>query len=112
MTEEVSITRARGDRPLYVQLAEEIAHGIHRGDLLPGDRVASEPELVRRHGVSRATAVRALAHLEQTGLVRREQGRGTFVEEPQLAARLVLRPGSPTRPRPVAAARQDWAAVA
>jgi GntR family transcriptional regulator len=87
MTEEVSITRARGDRPLYVQLAEEIAHGIHRGDLLPGDRVASEPELVRRHGVSRATAVRALEHLEQTGLVRREQGRGTFVEEPRLVQR-------------------------
>jgi GntR family transcriptional regulator len=87
MTERVSITRARGDRPLYVQLAEEIAHGIRRGDLLPGDRVASEPELVRRHGVSRATAVRALEHLEQTGLVRREQGRGTFVEEPRLVQR-------------------------
>jgi GntR family transcriptional regulator len=87
MTEGVGISRGRGDRPLYVQLAEEISHGIHRGDLRPGDRVASEPELVRRHGVSRATAVRALEHLEQTGLVRREQGRGTFVEEPRLVQR-------------------------
>jgi GntR family transcriptional regulator len=81
------ILRGRGNRPLYVQLADEIAGGIHRGDLLPGDRVASEPELVRRHGVSRATAVRALEHLEQSGLVRREQGRGTFVEEARLVQR-------------------------
>ncbi len=87
MTEGVGITRVRGDRPLYVQLADEIAGGIARGDLAPGDRVASEPELVRRHGVSRSTAVRALEHLEQTGLVRREQGRGTFVEEPRLVQR-------------------------
>src|SRR3954452_15591466 len=87
MTEGVGITRGRGGRPLYVQLADEIAHGIREGALRPGDRVASEPELVRRHGVSRATAVRALEHLEKTGLVRREQGRGTFVEEPRLVQR-------------------------
>ena len=88
MTERgVVISRGRGQRPLYVQLADEIAAGIHRGALRPGDRVASEPELVRRHGVSRATAVRALEHLEQSGLVRREQGRGTFVEEARLVQR-------------------------
>lgn len=79
--------RGRGERPLYVQLAEAIAEGIDHGRLRPGDRVASEPELVRRHGISRATAIRALEHLEQTGRVRREQGRGTFVEEPRLVQR-------------------------
>lgn len=88
MTEGATgIARGRGNRPLYVQLADEIAGGIQRGELRPGDRVASEPELVRRHGVSRATAVRALEHLEQSGLVRREQGRGTFVEEARLVQR-------------------------
>jgi len=87
MTERSSLTRGRGGPPLYVQLADEISDGIQRGELRPGDRVASEPELVRRHGVSRATAVRALEHLVQIGLVRREQGRGTFVEEPRLVQR-------------------------
>jgi GntR family transcriptional regulator len=87
MTGRLSIDRTRGGRPLYVQLAEEIAAAIRLGRLRPGDRVASEPELVRRHRVSRATAVRALEHLEQTGLVRREQGRGTFVETPRLVQR-------------------------
>jgi GntR family transcriptional regulator len=87
MTGAQDITRSRGDRPIYVQLAEQIADGIRSGALLPGDRVASEPELMRRHSISRATAVKALAHLEQQGLVRREQGRGTFVETPRLVQR-------------------------
>jgi GntR family transcriptional regulator len=83
----VQVARERGARPLYIQLAEEISGLIRHGDLRPGDRVASEPELMRRHAVSRATAVRALEHLERAGLVRREQGRGTFVREPHLLQR-------------------------
>jgi GntR family transcriptional regulator len=83
----VEVARERGARPLYIQLAEEISTRIRRGDLRPGDRVASEPELMRQHAVSRATAVKALEHLERAGLVRREQGRGTFVREPHLVQR-------------------------
>jgi GntR family transcriptional regulator len=84
---DTTIIRGRGARPLYLQLAEEISERIARGELHPGDRVASEPELMRSHAVSRATAVRALEHLERAGLVRREQGRGTFVREPHLVQR-------------------------
>src|SRR5689334_11008397 len=87
MTGAIDISRSRGDRPIYVQLAERIAGDIQSGALRPGDRVASEPELVRLHGISRATAVRTLEHLEHQGLVRREQGRGTFVETPRLVQR-------------------------
>jgi GntR family transcriptional regulator len=83
----VEVARERGARPLYIQLAEDISGRIRRGDLRPGDRVPSEPELMRLHAVSRATAVRALEHLERAGLVRREQGRGTFVREPHLVQR-------------------------
>jgi len=83
----VEVARERGARPLYIQLAEDISSRIGRGDLRPGDRVASEPELMRLHAVSRATAVKALEHLERAGLVRREQGRGTFVREPHLVQR-------------------------
>jgi GntR family transcriptional regulator len=83
----VEVARERGARPLYIQLAEDISGRIRRGDLRPGDRVPSEPELMRLHAVSRATAVRALEHLERAGLVRREQGRGTFVQAPHLVQR-------------------------
>lgn len=81
------ITRDRGGAPLYAQLADAILDGITSGRLAPGDRVASEPELVRAYGVSRATAAKALAQLEQEGHVRREQGRGTFVEAGRLLTR-------------------------
>jgi GntR family transcriptional regulator len=87
MTGTRDFTPSRGERPIYVRLAEHIADGIRSGELLPGDRVASEPELMRRHGISRATAVKALEHLEHRGLVRRQQGRGTFVEAPRLVQR-------------------------
>lgn len=48
-------------------------------DATPGDLVPSEHQLARRHGVSRLTARAALQEMERRNLVRRIQGRGTFV---------------------------------
>jgi GntR family transcriptional regulator len=45
----------------------------------PGDPVPSENELARFHHVNRLTARAALQELERRHLVRRIQGRGTFV---------------------------------
>lgn len=73
--------------PLYAQVAEQIVAGIRDSGLRAGDRVQSEPELVRTYGISRFTAGRALEHLERAGVVRREQGRGTFVQSPRLLQR-------------------------
>jgi len=70
--------------PLYHQLVEllkqEIAADIYR----PGDRIPSEGELMSEVGVSRTTVRLALKALENEGLVRREQGRGTFVATPRI----------------------------
>jgi GntR family transcriptional regulator len=85
---QAAISRSRGDRPLYAQLANEILRSIEEGHLRVGDRVDSEPELMRRHGVSRATAGKALERLERVGVVRREQGRGTFVQAAPLLQRI------------------------
>jgi len=41
----------------------------------------TEAELSRRFGVNRHTVRRALSELEERGLVRAEQGRGTYVQE-------------------------------
>jgi GntR family transcriptional regulator len=47
---------------------------------LPAEsRLASEPELARRMGVSRATLREAMRSFEGQGLIRRRQGVGTFV---------------------------------
>jgi DNA-binding GntR family transcriptional regulator len=63
--------------PTYRALADELEARI--AGLGPGDRVASEHDLVEMHGVSRLTARAALQELESRMLVRRVRGAGTFV---------------------------------
>jgi GntR family phosphonate transport system transcriptional regulator len=65
-------------RQIYTNLEREMADQGFR----PGDRLPSENELSERYGVNRHTIRRAMAALEQAGLVRVEQGRGAFVREP------------------------------
>jgi GntR family transcriptional regulator len=67
--------------PFYFQLAELLEEEIVAGRWEPGLRVPSENELGSRYGLSRTTIRQALARLEQEGLVRREKGRGTFVND-------------------------------
>jgi GntR family transcriptional regulator len=76
-----SLVRQKGGLPLYAQLADVLRELINGEKLGPGSRLPSEPELVARYGVSRATSAKALDVLEREGLVQREQGRGTFVRD-------------------------------
>lgn len=71
--------------PLYVQLRDAIQSAIEHGTWKPGERIPSEDVLVERFGVSKITVRQALKELSDLGIVRREQGRGTFVQRPQLA---------------------------
>jgi GntR family transcriptional regulator len=57
---------------------------IESGEWKPGDRLPAEDELATRYEVSKITVREALKLLSSTGLVRREQGRGTFVNAPRL----------------------------
>jgi GntR family transcriptional regulator len=73
--------------PLYRQIADVLLSRIRDDGLRIGERIDSEPEIVAAYGVSRATATRALEHLAHQGIVRRVQGRGTFVQVPPLMLR-------------------------
>ncbi len=64
---------------LWLQVEEILAAEIHAGQFARGARMPAEPALMARFGVSRATIRQAIASLERRGLVRAEQGRGTFV---------------------------------
>ena len=64
---------------LYERLYNYVLDDIRKGSLRSGDRVPSEKELARKHGVSRITSMRALQNLERAGLVERIRGQGTFV---------------------------------
>jgi GntR family transcriptional regulator len=64
---------------VYVQLADDLAAKIARGDFPAGSRLPSEAELAETYGVARMTVRRALDVLRDRGLVRTLHGRGTVV---------------------------------
>jgi len=66
---------------LWRQIAGRLQQGITTGDHPPGSRLPTEAELSKQFGVNRHTVRRALEELSRGGLVRVEQGRGTFVSE-------------------------------
>ncbi len=69
--------------PKYLQIKNAILQDIKEGRVMPGSKVDSISELIDKYGVSKVTAVHALAALETEGIVRREHGRGTFGHQPQ-----------------------------
>jgi GntR family phosphonate transport system transcriptional regulator len=71
-------------RQVQVDLETQIGNGTYR----PGDRLPTEAQLSEHFQVNRHTVRRALAGLEERGLIRVEQGRGTFVQEPVLSYRI------------------------
>ena len=70
--------------PVWRQIARRLSAGIGPAGLKPGDRLPTEAQLAAEHGVNRHTVRRAIESLAQSGLVRVEQGRGTFVAEDML----------------------------
>jgi GntR family transcriptional regulator len=66
----------------YLHICEALQHQI--GTLPPNTLLASEHDLARRFRVSRVTIRRALGLLERSGLVSRQQGRGTIVNPPKI----------------------------
>jgi GntR family transcriptional regulator len=74
----------RGAIPLYHQLKAAILREIDGGRWRPGERMPTEDDLARRFRVSKITVRQALRDLAQIGVIRREQGRGTFLQGPPL----------------------------
>jgi GntR family phosphonate transport system transcriptional regulator len=66
---------------LWRQIATRLQHDIGAGIYPPGGRLPTEAELSARFHVNRHTVRRALEELSRGGLVRVEQGRGSFVAE-------------------------------
>ncbi|WP_442487251.1 GntR family transcriptional regulator [Halomonas litopenaei] len=65
--------------PLYRQLANGLEAAIRSGSWRAGEALPSERNLAEALSVSRITARKALDQLEESGLIRRDRGSGTFI---------------------------------
>ena len=77
--------------PLWRNIAEALQRDIRQNVLKPGDRLPSEQALVARFGVNRHTVRRAIAALSELGVLRAEQGRGTFVQTDRIDYQITRR---------------------
>ncbi|MFC4871019.1 GntR family transcriptional regulator [Negadavirga shengliensis] len=66
-------------KPKFVKISEAIIKKIKSGELLPGDKVPSENELISQFKVSNTTARKSLQEIESKGYAQRIKGKGTFV---------------------------------
>lgn len=68
--------------PKYFVLSQHLRQQIANGKLQPETQLPTEETLAQTFAVSRGTVRKAIDLLESQRLVRREQGRGTFVADP------------------------------
>lgn len=71
------------ERPIYIQLVEKLKAGIVSGELKQGERLPSVRELALTARVNPNTMQKALAELEEEGLVYTERTNGKFVTSNQ-----------------------------
>lgn len=88
-----------GDRPIWLQLKEQITHRIVTGVYPMGSRLPTVRELATEAGVNPNTMQRALAELENDGLAESNRTAGRLVTtdasvvervRSQMAARLII----------------------
>lgn len=69
------------NQPLYQKIYEDLEKAISAGKFPSGSQLPTEKELSETYQVSRITSKRALAELEQAGLISRIRGKGSFVKD-------------------------------
>ena len=68
-------------RPRYWLIAMALREAIDSGEYPPGARLPGENDVIRDHGVARATARQALAQLVNWGLAEARKGSGIYVRD-------------------------------
>lgn len=69
------------DEPQYIEIADDLASRIRRGEWEPGDRIPAQADLAEAQRVSQQTVARAYDLLERQGLIVTESRRGSFVAQ-------------------------------
>jgi DNA-binding FadR family transcriptional regulator len=64
---------------LYSEVVDRLKADIDSGTWKSGEKIPAEPELMKRYGVGRSTVREAIKTLAMSGLLKVQQGSGTFV---------------------------------
>lgn len=71
---------------VFSRLKDELRRQIEDRELIPGAALPSENQLSDTYGISRPSVRKALDELENSGLIRRIPGKGSFVSSPSQPA--------------------------
>ncbi|WP_319530682.1 FadR/GntR family transcriptional regulator [uncultured Cohaesibacter sp.] len=81
MTDQTTPTKSNTSRAVGSLVAEEMARRVFSGEMQPGAVLPPETEIATQFHISRASVRSALKTLETLGIIVRQAGRGTTVQE-------------------------------
>jgi GntR family transcriptional regulator len=70
--------------PDYWRIADDVIADVRSGKLKPGDKLPSISQLREKYDVSHGTVQMSYARLEALRVIRRHQGKGIFITDPEL----------------------------
>jgi GntR family transcriptional regulator len=82
LVSDLAAPGGKGSELRYMRVANDIAARIKSGELEPGTRLLSEPDLAAYYEVAYHTIRGAMRVLRERGLIETIHGRGTFVRDP------------------------------
>ena len=68
-----------GDKPLFQQVADQIAEGIFNGAYLEGEQIPSTTEISKSYQINPATVLKGMNLLVERQLIEKKRGIGMFV---------------------------------
>lgn len=77
------------DKPVYLQLVEQIQAGIISGYYKPGDKLPSVRDFAAQATVNPNTMQKAMAELERTGLIYTNRTSGRFITSDEALIKLL-----------------------
>ncbi len=77
-----AVPARRRPRSLAQELVDTLSGQIRNGEIVPGDKLPTESEIMRAFGVSRTVVREALSRLQASGMVETHHGVGTYALKP------------------------------
>ncbi|EIA6620481.1 GntR family transcriptional regulator [Enterococcus faecalis] len=68
-----------GEKPLFQQVADQIAEGIFNGAYLEGEQILSTTEISKSYQINPATVLKGMNLLVERQLIEKKRGIGMFV---------------------------------